>query len=203
MTRKPTLRKSLGKLLIPTRVYSSMARRSRAKSGTFFLSKQVDGGTTATGFQQSEIDISSFVNVLQGEVVRVKQVWFQWSDDSGGPIASASIGANNGASADAQVTVESQTGRANFTNNAVMAKNSVYTHCAGAGQMDFYATEMGMNPTDYEDGYLVATDSIYLGMPESLDPFTNDIRCSVKLECEIVKLSLSDAQAVLVSQTIG
>ena len=109
-----------------------MASRSRAKSGTFFLSTQVDGGTTATGFQQAKIDISSFVNVLQGEVLRIKQIWFQWQDDSGGPIAAATVGANNGASADAQVTVESQTGRANFTNNAVIAKNTVYSHCAGA-----------------------------------------------------------------------
>ena len=180
-----------------------MASRSRAKSGTFFLSTQVDGGTTATGFQQAKIDISSFVNVLQGEVLRIKQIWFQWQDDSGGPIDAATVGANNGASADAQVTVESQTGRANFTNNAVIAKNTVYTHCAGAGQLDFYATEMGMNPTDYDDGYLVATDTVYLGIPDSLDPFTADIRVAIKLECEIVKLSLSDAQAVLVSQTIG
>ena len=180
-----------------------MASRSRAKSGTFFLTKHVDGGTTGTGFQQEEIDISSFVNVLQGEVVRVKQCWFEWNSDQGGPILSADVGANNGASADAQVTVESRTTRSSFTNNAVMAKNSVYTHCAGAGQLDFYATEMGMNPTDFEDGYLVATDAIYLGISDSADPFTADIRCSIKLECEIVKLSLSDAQAVLVSQTIG
>ena len=60
-----------------------------------------------------------------------------------------------------------------------------------------------MNPTDYDDGYLVATDTVYLGIPDSLDPFTADIRVAIKLECEIVKLSLSDAQAVLVSQTIG
>ena len=72
-----------------------MASRSRAKSGTFFLSSQVDGGTTATGFQQAKIDISSFVNVLQGEVLRIKQIWFQWQDDSGGPIAAATVGANN------------------------------------------------------------------------------------------------------------
>lgn len=180
-----------------------MARRSRVKSGTFFLSKQVDGGTAGTGFQQQEIDVSSFVNVLQGEVIRVKQAWFEWNSDQGGPILSADVGANNGASADAQITVESMSTRANFTNNAVMAKNTVYTHCSGAGELDFYATEMGMNPTDYEDGFLVATDGIFIGISNSGDPFTADIRVSMKLECEIVKLSLSDAQAVLVSQTIG
>ena len=178
-----------------------MARRSRARSGTFFLSTQVDGGKDA--FAQASIDISSFVNVLQGELLRVKQIWFQWGSDAGGPVLAADIGTSNSSSADVQVTVESHTDRANFTHNSVMAKNTIYTAVDASDDLVFYATEMGMNPTDYDDGYLVATDTIYLGLPYSGDPFANEIRCSIKLECEIVSLSLSDAQAVLVSQTIG
>ena len=63
--------------------------------------------------------------------------------------------------------------------------------------------ETSVNPVDFDDGYLVATDSIHLGVNQSADSFANNIRCSIMLECEIVKLSLTDAQAVLVSQTVG
>ena len=58
------------------------------------------------------------------------------------------------------------------------------------------------NPKDLDDGYLVATDALHLNLNMG-DAFANDIRVYVMMECEIVKLSLSDAQAVLVSQTIG
>ena len=60
-----------------------------------------------------------------------------------------------------------------------------------------------VNPADLEDGFLVATDAIYLNIDQSADAFAANINASVMMECEIVKLSLSDAQAVLVSQTVG
>jgi len=180
-----------------------MARRSKTIGRPFFLRKQVDGGTAATGYQQSEIDISSFVNVLQGEVLRVKQAWVEWNSDAGGPIQAADLGSNTGASCDLQITSESQTDRVPLTNNSVIAKNTVYANCNASTDIDFYAQGFGMNPIDYDDGYLVATDSIFLGINESGNPFANTIRASMMLECEIAKLSLSDAQAVLVSQTLG
>ena len=64
--------------------------------------------------------------------------------------------------------------------------------------------ETSVNPSDFEDGYLIATDAIHLNVNQgSGDTFANDIAVKCMLECEIVKLSLPDAQAVLVSQTVG
>ena len=63
--------------------------------------------------------------------------------------------------------------------------------------------ETSVNPADFDDGYLVATDAIHLNVDESANTFANPVMAQCMMECEIVKLSLSDAQAVLVSQTVG
>ena len=182
-----------------------MARRSRVRSGTFFLRKEQD--TNGTTYAEGSIDVSSFVNVLEGELLRVKQVWFSWTSDNGGPVAGTDVrasGAVQGASAVACVNTQSQTSIKGFTSNALMAKNTLYAHVDSTANIDMITNETSVNPVDYDDGYLVATDGIFLGINQSaVDTWASDIRCSIMLECEIVKLSLTDAQAVLVSQTVG
>jgi len=85
-----------------------------------------------------------------------------------------------------------------------MGKNTLYAHVDSTANIDFITNETSVNPMDYDNGFLVATDAIFLGVNQNaVDTWASNIRCSIMLECEIVKLSLSDAQAVLVSQTIG
>jgi hypothetical protein len=178
-----------------------MARRSRAKSGTFFLRKS----TTSNGvtFVTSSIDVSSFVNVLDGELLRVKNIWWEWETDGGGPILGADLGASKGCSAFASVSTESRTVVGSFTANDIISVNTLYAHTDSNTDIDMITNRTSVNPADFNDGFLVATDAIHLNIDESADTFANPIRCSVMMDCEIVKLSLTDAQAVLVSQTVG
>jgi len=182
-----------------------MARRSRARSGTFRLTKEQD--TNGTTYAEGSIDISSFVNVLDGELLRVKQIWFSWTSDNGDSVVGTDVrasGAAQGASAIACVLTESQTAIKGFTENSLMSKNTLYAHVDSTANIDMITNETSVNPMDYEDGFLVATDAIFLGVNQNAtDTWAANIRCSIMLECEIVKLSLSDAQAVLVSQTVG
>ena len=178
-----------------------MARRSKARSGTFFLRKEQD--TDGTDYIEGSIDVSSFVNVLEGELLRIKQVWFSWTSDQGGPVLGADLGASKGCSAVGCVTTETQTAVSGFTRNSLVGKNTLYAHTDSNTDIDMITNETSVNPVDFDDGYLVATDGIFLGVNQSADSFASDIRCSIMLECEIVKLSLTDAQAVLVSQTVG
>jgi hypothetical protein len=201
MTRKPLLRKTLGKVLILAWVYSIMASRSRARSGTFFLRTEQDTAA-ASALTSTSIDVSSFVNVLDGELLRIKQVWFSWSSDNGAPILGADVGTSKGCSATAVITTEEPTSYS-FVNNDLVAKNILYAHSDSNTDLDFITNETSVNPMDFDDGFLVATDAIFLAAGESADAFANRIRASVIMECEIVKLSLTDAQAVLVSQTVG
>jgi len=178
-----------------------MARRSKARSGTFFLRKEQD--TDGTDYIEGSIDVSSFVNVLEGELLRIKQVWFSWTSDQGGPVLGADLGASKGCSAVACVNTEANTAIGGFTRNSLVAKNTLYAHTDSNTDIDFISNETSVNPVDFDDGYLVATDGIFLGVDQSADSWASNIRCSIMMECEIVKLSLTDAQAVLVSQTVG
>lgn len=180
----------------------SMASRSRARSGTFFLRKVQDtnGATMAT----SSIDISSFVNVLEGELLRVKQIWWDWTSDNGGPVLGADVGgATKGSSAQASVSSESRTTVGSLENNSVLAKNTLFAATNSNTQIDFITDRTSVNPKDFDDGFLIATDAVHLNVNQSAEGFSNNVRVCIMMECEIVKLSLSDAQAVLVSQTVG
>lgn len=178
-----------------------MARRSRVRSGTFYLrdSAETDGAAT---FVTTSTDVSSFVNVLDGELLRVKQIWWQWGDDSGGPVKGADLGASKGCSAVASLSTETRTNVGGISSSNIISQNSLYAHSDSATLIDFISNETSANPKDLDDGYLVATDAIHLNVNMG-DAFANDVRVVVMMECEIVKLSLSDAQAVLVSQTVG
>jgi len=178
-----------------------MATRSRARSGTFFLRDNVT--TDSTTFVSSSTDVSSFVNVLEGELLRIKQIWWEWETDGGGPILNADVGSNNGASAVGSVSSESRTVVGSFTSNDIVSVNTLYAHGDSNGQIDMITNSTSVNPADFDDGFLIATDAIHLNVDQSADTFAANIRCNVMMECEIVKLSLSDAQAVLVSQTVG
>jgi len=178
-----------------------MVSRSRAKSGTFFLRDSVISDTTT--FVSSSTDISSFVNPLEGELLKIKQIWWEWGTDGGGPILGADVGTSKGCSAFASVSTESRSVVGSFTNNDIVSVNTLYAHSDSNTDIDMITNSTSVNPADLEDGFLVATDAIYLNIDQSADAFAANINASVMMECEIVKLSLSDAQAVLVSQTVG
>jgi len=179
-----------------------MARRSTVKSGTFFLRQALN--TDGTTFTTDSIDISSFIDVLNGELIRIKQCWFQWGSDGGGPVRGADVGASQGASATASVSTESRTTVGSMSSSNVVCQNSLYVSSTSGTNIDFISNETSANPADFDDGYLVATDAIHVNVNQaSGDTFASNIGVVVMLECEVVKLSLSDAQAVLVSQTIG
>ena len=178
-----------------------MARRSRARSGTFFLRDKL--ATNGATFATTSIDISSFVNVLEGELLRIKQVWWDWSTDGGGPIVGADLGASKGCSALASISTESRTTTGDLSNNDIVSLNYIYAHSDSNTLIDMITNNTSVNPADYDDGYLVATDAIHLNVDESANTFANPVMAQCLMECEIVKLSLSDAQAVLVSQTVG
>jgi len=183
-----------------------MARKSKAVSGTFFLGQTVT--MDSTNFNQAEIDVSSFVNVLDGEVLRIKQVWMDWTEGSQ-PITGDAIhasGAVGGASCGGQITTESRTGLLALSANSLVAKSTLYAHVDATANVDYMHQQDGLNPVDFNDGFLVATDGIFFGINSNdTDTWAKNsvILFGCKLECEIVKMSLSDAQAVLVSQTLG
>jgi len=181
-----------------------MARR---ESSVFYLRKAVD--TNSTAFNSSNIDISAYIDTLKGHVLRINQVWWEWTSDDGGPIETADVHASDGTcSAVAQLTTESQDGVQPLSNTSMIAKHQIYhtvDNTSGTLLMTMIHEDDSMNPADFNSGFLVANDTIQLGVSSSPSPHTyaNDIRAVVLLECEQVKMTAKDAQAILLSQAIG
>jgi hypothetical protein len=179
-----------------------MARKS---SSPFYLRKGVDtnAGTAAT----ANIDISAYIDTLKGHVLRINQVWFEWTSDDSGPIEPTDVGTDKTAAAGAQLCSESQTSLVSLTNTSLIAKHQVYLatdNQSGTNNLITYHEDRAMNPADFDSGYLVANDTIQLLVKDDPSfPFAVPVRCSVLLECEQVKMSAADAQAILLSQAIG
>jgi len=183
--------------------YKIMASKT---SSVFYLRKAVE--TDGTGFESANIDISAYIDTLKGNVLRINQVWFEWTSDSGAPIETADVGVDKTCSAVAQLTTESQTATQPLSNTSLFAKHQIYhttDNQSGTNNFIMIHEDAAMNPADFNDGFLVANDTIQLGLAMSTSPhdYANDLRCSVLLECEQVKMSASDAQAILLSQAIG
>jgi len=180
-----------------------MARR---ESSVFYLRKAVD--TDGTAFNSSNIDISAYIDTLKGHVLRINQVWWEWTSDDGGPVETADCGVDVTASAVAQLTTESQDGVQPLSNTSMIAKHQIYhatDNQSGTNNFILIHEDDSMNPADFNSGFLVANDTIQLGVSCSPSPHTyaNDIRAVVLLECEQVKMTAKDAQAILLSQAIG
>jgi len=180
-----------------------MARR---ESSVFYLRKyaETNAGTAAT----ANIDISAYIDTLKGHVLRINQVWFEWTSDNGSPIMEADIGPDNSCAAGAQLCTETQTALQPLTNTSLFAKHQIYMstdNTSGTNVITMYHEDRSMNPADFDDGYIVANDNIQLLVQDSASPavFALPIRCSVLLECEQVKMTAKDAQAILLSQAIG
>ena len=182
-----------------------MAKKS---SGIFFLRKTVTADHDSA-FVQDNIDVSSFVNLTQGECIRIKNVWFEWTDTANQSITGGVVGANGtakGVSCSGQITTDSKTSIHSFGATGMVAKNDIYAHIGASTDLDMCVQSSGLNPYDYEDGYIVATDAIYFGTMmagTAAYRFIADVNMTCLLECETVKLTEKDATALLVGQTLG
>jgi len=172
-------------------------------SGTIYLRKKVtqDGSSLV----EDSLDLSSFINLAEGKCMRINQIWFQWSTDNYGTINGTDVSASgpDGASIAGQVTTASRAtaGLASLSGNATVALNNLYAHVDSNQHIDFIAQDSGLNPVDFNDGYIVATDTLYFAVKGStVDTWADDLIMSCILECETVKLSKDDAIALAVSQ---
>ena len=179
---------------------------AKKTSSVFYLRKGVN--TNAATFNSADIDISAYIDTLKVNVLRINQVWFEWTSDSGGPITVGDIGADHSVAASGQLTTESQTTIQPLTNTSLVAKHQIYFSTEDVSVTNFISMiheDRAMNPADFDSGFLVANDTIQLGVNDlgSAGTFSNPVRCNVLLECEQVKMSAADAQAILLSQAIG
>jgi len=168
-----------------------------AKTETFFIRKTVDIGND-NAFYQDSIDLGSFVNALEKSVLRIHSITASISDSTG---RSNTIAADSAGAAQWQLTTQTKgdvvlpSDRSVISTGKLLVNNSN----AAAGLATGVSHDFDVLPQTWSQGYLVATDVIYLGGAAST-AFTGDAYVSLILECTVETMSQADAMSLALSQ---
>ena len=168
-----------------------------AKTDSFFIRAKISGLTGGT-FDQTAIDLGAYVDALGKSVLRIHRVSTQYVFDGFG---SPTVGTANGeASANWQLTTQSQSALVDATDKSVISTGNLQSvNATGvANHYSFSTQDVDINPEDWTNGYLVGVEQIYLGGEATNFELTSDV--VVVLECTVETLSSSAAMALALSQ---
>ena len=161
-----------------------------ARSDSFFIRATVPVGTT---FDQTSIDLGSFVDALGKTVLRIHNVSVQYGSDN--DLALGGTGSETNAFW--QLTTQSQGAMITADNRSVISTGSLRSFSDIAGNGSAISQASDLNPMDWTGGYLVAVESIFLGS-DSVAPNVTSIQ--IVLECTVETMTASASMALALSQ---
>ena len=169
-----------------------------AKSDSFFLraSVLVDDSTT---YDQVEINLGSYVDALGKSVLRIHNMSYEITTDGG---TAPNMDADSGGSCTFQLVTQSQTGIVTLADKAVIAKGMLWARNPdGSPNAPTQAFSEDVTPQIFTNGYLVATENIFLGASaDSAWAQSSNLTVSILLECTVETMSQSAAMALALSQ---
>ena len=170
-----------------------------ARSDSFFIRASVDG--TGTTYNENTVDLGAFVDALGKSVLRIHNIQARIIDadnlstphrDSGDYFAGF------------QLLTQTQTGLVSFTERALIAAGVLASGSAAdaAGAQHTTSTTMSndLMPQDFENGFLVAVDTLFLGVDQSIASSLGEIRAEIIMECTVETLTQAAAMALALSQ---
>ena len=168
-----------------------------AKSDRFFIRAQID--PTLAVYEESVIDLGSFVNALSKDVLRIHSVECRYPQPS--------INATGGAALVTetwQLLTQPQLGIVPLTNRSLIASGKMT--CAwetdfpttGTGVPTLITQETDIGPQFWDDGFLVAVEQLYLGGLRSL-PFS-PTAFEIVMECSSETMTQAASMALALSQ---
>jgi len=175
-----------------------------AKTGSFYLTETVlIPDTSASGTRvQGVIDLGAYVNVPTGQAIAVEEVDFIWqvgTDFSGsanqalaglGCINAQLVDLNPGTAfvrADDQSLVASQHIDIDQPNNVT------------SESQDLFPDNFG--PASLSEAFMVVNDSMYLVAGNDQSAAADDLFCTVRIRCRVVKLSSKDWMSIAIQST--
>ena len=161
-----------------------------ARSDSFFIRATVPVGST---FDQTSIDLGSFVDALGKTVLRIHNVSVQYGNDN----VLVLNGGGGETNAFWQLTTQSQTGSISAENRSVISTGSLRVFSDIAGNCSAVSESTDLNPMDWTSGYLVAVESIFLGSNATSQTVT---QLQVVLECTVETMTAAASMALALSQ---
>lgn len=161
------------------------------KTDSFFIRAAAiwDGAN----FVQTTIDLGAFVDALGKSVLRIHNVTVQWTS-----ALQLTPGPNTDYASGMQITTQSQTSLVGLDDKSVIASGRQHCTSGGASEVVLLTDQLDIAPQSWKDGYLVAVESIYLGIDQNQD--YGLIEASVCLECTVETLTEKAAMALALSQ---
>jgi len=171
-----------------------------AKSDAFFIRAKVSQATASNAFVQNTIDLGSYVNlgVSKSTLLRVHNIATQIIDESAkmsGPYKTGNV-LNIGY----QLTTQTQSALVDLTDKSVVASGR-YSVALGAGDEFFEADTKDMMAQDWSKGYLVGTESLFLGMAADQNSDAGAYDLCVVLECTLENATQANSVALALSQS--
>ena len=171
-----------------------------AKTDHFYVRATVNNATGA--FEQTEIDLGSFVDALGKSVLRIHSISVHFNSITN-PERPTALNAAADNTIFWQLTTQSQTTAQNLNNKSVISTGMSNFSCTNANGLT-NITEVGDRVDQtWTDGYLIAVEQIFLSMDGGQAAgwsIANDMETTVVLDCTVETLSEKAAMALALSQ---
>ncbi|AXH78654.1 MAG: hypothetical protein [Circular genetic element sp.] len=196
-TQKPT---APNHRLIPFFIYSRIQHSPMARSDSFFIRAKLSALTGgAGGFTTENIDLGSFVDALGKTVLRIHNVSVQYTY---GAFVAPSIAAGNDEGITSwQITTQNQTAMVDASNRTLISSGALVAanNSAVGNTVTFVSQDIDVSPQKWQNGYLIAVESIQLAGQSSAN-FTSTCDVSVVLECTVETMTAAASMALALSQ---
>ena len=166
---------------------------------SFFIRATVNIGNT-NSFAERSIDLGSYVDALSQSVLKLHRADVAFTDNVGRSLSMAA--ADTAAVAQFQLTTQSQSDIVLPSDRSVIASGKIEAYTPSISTSPLAASSSNsfdIAPQLYTNGYLVATESLYLGGVANTG-FSGDVYCSIVIECTVEKMSQAKAMALALSQ---
>lgn len=175
------------------------------KTDAFFIRAQV-AASAADQYFEAEIPLGSFVDVMANSVLRILNIEGEWAcgpNSTGNEVgAPPTMASNQAGDATWQLCTQTQAALVGLNNKQVIGKGQLWARNPdGSVNSPTQVHTDSHLPQHYSEGYLVATESIYLGALRSDDwELADDMVFNIVLECQVEKLDAKKGMALALSQ---
>jgi hypothetical protein len=166
---------------------------------SFFIRQTLNIGNTNT-FTERSVDLGSYVDALNQSILKVHRVDVAFTDNDGRSLSMAA--ADTAAVAQFQLTTQTQGDIVLPSDRSIVAAGKIeaYTPSIATSPLAASSTNsFDIAPQQYTNGYLVATESLYLGGVANTG-FAGNVYVSIVIEATVEKMSQSKAMALALSQ---
>jgi hypothetical protein len=189
-------------LLFPDKNYHKphSCPRLMAKSDSFFIRATVT--TSSTSFNQSEIDLGSFVNlgVTKSTLLRIHNIQPDYKDASDPGAYIYYDGGIPGAQVLWQLTTQSQSDMVYAEDKSYVSGGAMKQASTTGVLVQNTDETVNTNPQEWRNGYLIGVDSLYIGCQSSGTWDTGEVRVDLVLECTLETATQASATALALSQ---